>query len=59
LLDLAPDSRYFPKGMDFRSVTEAALAVAVKKLNHRPRKCLNYRTPHEVFQEAVRGALGR
>jgi IS30 family transposase len=51
--------RYFPKGMDFRNVTEAALAVAVKKLNHRPRKCLNYRTPHEVFQEAVRGALGR
>jgi IS30 family transposase len=46
--------------MDFRNVTEAALAVVVKKLKHRPRKCLNYRTPHEVFQEAVRGAaLGR
>ncbi len=49
--------RYFPKGMDFRNVTEKTLAEAVKKLNHRPRKCLGYRTPHEVFQEAKRGAV--
>lgn len=50
--------RYFPKGSDFRSVTQETLAFVVKKLNHRPRKCLNYRTPHEVFHEAKRGALG-
>ena len=50
--------RYFPKGSDFRNVTEKTLASVVKKLNHRPRKCLGYRTPHEVFQEARRGALG-
>jgi len=49
--------RYFPKGMDFRNVTEKTLAKAVKKLNHRPRKCLDYRTPHEVFMEAKRGAV--
>jgi transposase, IS30 family len=49
--------RYFPKGMDFRRVTEKLLAEAVKKLNHRPRKCLDYRTPHEVFQDAVSGAV--
>lgn len=49
--------RYFPKGMDFRAVTDKTLAEAVKKLNHRPRKCLDYRTPHEVFQEAKRGAV--
>jgi IS30 family transposase len=49
--------RYFPKGMDFRNVTEKSLAEAVKKLNHRPRKCLGYRTPHEVFQDAKRGAV--
>lgn len=49
--------RYFPKGLDFRTVTEETLAEAVKKLNHRPRKCLNYRTPHEVFMEAKRGAV--
>lgn len=49
--------RYFPKGSDFRSVTQKTLAAAVKKLNHRPRKCLGYRTPHEVFQDASRGAV--
>lgn len=49
--------RYFPKGMDFRQVTEKNLAEVVKKLNHRPRKCLNYQTPHEVFFNAKRGAL--
>jgi transposase, IS30 family len=51
--------RYFPKGSDFRLVTQKTLAAAVKKLNHRPRKCLGYRTPHEVFQDAKRGALGK
>jgi len=51
--------RYFPKGSDFRKVTQEALASAVKKLNHRPRKCLGYRTPHEVFHEAKRGAVGK
>ena len=49
--------RYFPKGSDFRNVTEKSLAFAVEKLNHRPRKCLGYRTPHEVFQEAKRDAV--
>ena len=51
--------RYFPKGSDFRNITQETLASAVKKLNHRPRKCLDYQTPHEVFQEARRGTLGK
>lgn len=50
--------RYFPKGCDFSRVTDEALAAVVKKLNHRPRKCLGYRSPHEVFMLAKRGALG-
>lgn len=49
--------RYFPKGADFRTVTRKTLATAVKKLNHRPRKCLGYRTPHEVFWQAKCGAV--
>lgn len=49
--------QYFPKGTNFRNVTKIILALVVKKLNHRPRKCLNYQTPHEVFYEAVSGAL--
>ena len=49
--------QYFPKGTDFRTVTKEAVAFAVKKLNHRPRKCLDYRTPHEVFWKTSNGAL--
>lgn len=50
--------RYYPKGCDFSAVSDEALALTVKKLNHRPRKCLGYQTPHEVFLQAKRGALG-
>jgi IS30 family transposase len=49
--------QYFPKGSNFKNIVNKDLALAVKKLNHRPRKCLNYQTPHEAFYEAVRGAL--
>lgn len=41
--------RYFPKGFDFSSVTYQAVARVVRKLNNRPRKCLDYRTPREVL----------
>jgi IS30 family transposase len=50
--------RYFPKGCDLTEVTDDDLAFVVNKLNHRPRKCLNLQTPHEVFSTAKRGALG-
>ena len=49
--------QYFPKGTDFRRVKEEQLQKAVNRLNHRPRKCLNYQTPHEVFTMAQSGAL--
>lgn len=49
--------QYFPKGCSLSWVTDQILADAVKKLNHRPRKCLGYRTPHEVFYSARSGAL--
>jgi len=49
--------QYFPKGSSFKNMTDEMLAQAVRKINHRPRKCLNYRTPHEVFNLAKSGAL--
>jgi IS30 family transposase len=49
--------QYFPKGSNFKSMTDETLAEAVRKINHRPRKCLGYRTPHEVFNLAKAGAL--
>ena len=49
--------RYFPKGTNFLNVTHKQLEKVVHLLNHRPRKCLNYRTPFEVFNSVTRGAL--
>jgi IS30 family transposase len=50
--------RYFPKGTNFSDVSHEQLAAVVETLNNRPRKCLSYRTPVEVVQHALRGALG-
>lgn len=41
--------QYFPKKMDFSSITTKQLNQVMRKLNHRPRKTLGSRTPHEVF----------
>jgi IS30 family transposase len=49
--------QYFPKGINFKKVTDKNLVSAVKRLNHRPSKCLDYQTPHEVYRQALRGAL--
>jgi transposase, IS30 family len=49
--------QYFPKGTDFRGISEKEIARGVETLNNRPRKCLNYQTPYEVLCQALRGAL--
>lgn len=41
--------RYLPKGMDLATVTSQELQALQNKLNHRPRKCLGFKTPHEVL----------
>jgi IS30 family transposase len=41
--------QYFPKSTNFLRVSHDEVNEAVYQLNHRPRKCLDYRTPHEVF----------
>lgn len=48
---------YFPRGTDFSQISEDELNRAVRRLNHRPRKCLDYRTPFEVMRDALGGAL--
>lgn len=40
---------YFPKDMGLAGVTQTQVDEAVYALNHRPRKCLGWLTPHEVF----------
>ena len=43
--------QYFPKSMELIDVTTKAVIEAVDKLNDRPKKCLNFKTPYEVFEE--------
>lgn len=49
--------QYFPKGTNFRQVTDAELRQVVRKLNDRPRKRLGYRTPAQMFLGEYSGAL--
>ena len=40
---------YFPKGQDLTDISEDHIQEVFDELNMRPRKCLGYRTPYEVF----------
>lgn len=44
---------YLPKGTDFRTITEEQIAEVESQINNRPRKCLKFRTPLEVFTRVV------
>lgn len=43
--------QYFPKGSSFEDITDEQVDKVMHRLNHRPRKGLDYRTPHSVFFE--------
>lgn len=45
--------RFLPKKTDFAIVDNLELAQIETLLNNRPRKCLNYKTPLEVFYSCV------
>ena len=50
--------QYFPKGMELIDIAVEEVLRAVDKLNSRPRKCLGFKTPYEVFSELT-GLDGR
>ena len=54
--------QYIPKSRYFDTVTDDEIDFIMHRLNHRPRKTLGYRTPHEVFfntkTQLTRVALG-
>ena len=41
--------QYLPKNTDFQSLTRQAIKVIMDKLNNRPKKCLGFKTPNQVF----------
>jgi transposase, IS30 family len=45
--------QYFPKGIDFKSITGEHVQMAMNRLNNRPRKTLGFKTPNEVFFHAI------
>lgn len=49
--------RYLPKGTDMKLVHSSTIKKIENLLNNRPRKCLDYKTPIEVYNEITNGAL--
>lgn len=45
--------QFFPKKMRFDSITAKDIAFTMHRLNHRPRKCIGFKTPHEVFMKQL------
>ena len=48
--------RFLPKKTDFKPVSNSFISHIEFLINNRPRKCLNYQTPQEVFN-SLRGAI--
>ncbi|MGI0134881.1 MAG: IS30 family transposase [Candidatus Micrarchaeaceae archaeon] len=51
--------RYLPKKTDFTWLTQEELDDIVEEINNRPRKCLDYATPNEVFYSEINKLDGR
>ena len=41
--------QYFPKKHYFTTITDKDISMVMNKLNNRPRKCLGFKTPNQVF----------
>ena len=41
--------QYFPKKCNFATITQQEIEFVMERLNNRPRKCLGFKTPNEVF----------
>lgn len=44
---------FFPKGTNFDDVPISKIQYAIKLITHRPRKCLGWRSAHDVFFEEL------
>jgi IS30 family transposase len=43
--------QYLPKGTDFRTLTLEKVRSIMDRFNNRPRKCLGFKTPNQLFSE--------
>lgn len=51
--------RYLPKKTDFTTLTQDELDDIVEEINNKPRKCLDYATPNEVFWAEINKLNGQ
>lgn len=49
--------RFIPKKTDLSKITEKDILLVEHRLNHRPRKCLDFYTPAEILKKLRSGAL--
>jgi IS30 family transposase len=49
--------QYVPKKRSLLCVSHEEIVQIAHRLNHRPRKCLGYRTPHEVLMQSLHRSL--
>lgn len=45
--------QYLPKGVDLKAFDQRKLDKIARRLNDRPRKCLAFKTPREIFREIL------
>lgn len=50
--------QYIPKKIDLDLITDEEIQNFENKLNHRPRKCLDYKTPYEVLYKKSVALVG-
>ena len=50
--------RFFPKKTDFAKISKNKIKSVERWLNHRPRKCLGFKTPAEVFRSSAVALTG-
>jgi len=46
--------QYIPKGTDLSTISDKQIQEIQDKLNNRPRKCLGYKTPHQVLSKHLK-----
>ena len=46
--------RFFPKGTDFDTITDAQIQYVEDWINNRPMKCLGFKTPNEKYNELIK-----
>lgn len=44
---------YLPKGQDLTAIPDSTIDLLVSKINLRPKKCLGWKTPYEIFYDKV------